>query len=327
MEIKRNINVKELCDKIVNGNVNALSRAITLIESNNFSDRAIANKILLNFKKSVNNSIRIGITGVPGVGKSTFIEALGNNLTKIGKKIAILTIDPSSSISKGSILGDKTRMTSLSRSKNAFIRPTATSNFQGGVARNTKETIFLCENAGYEIIIIETVGVGQNEISVSEMVDFFLLLKISGAGDQLQGIKRGIIEMSDLIAINKSDGENINNALISKNEFEMALKLFPRKKSNWTPKVLTCSSINNNGIDEIWNTIKNYVKITKKNNFFYRNRIEQNKKWLIQIIDSSLRKSFYEKIKVKNKLERLIKKIESNKISIFEASQNILSEI
>ena len=218
-------------------------------------------------------------------------------------------------------------MTSLSRSKNAFIRPTATSNFQGGVARNTKETIFLCENAGYEIIIIETVGVGQNEISVSEMVDFFLLLKISGAGDQLQGIKRGIIEMSDLIAINKSDGENINNALITKNEFEMALKLFPRKKSNWTPKVLTCSSINNNGIDEIWNSIMNYVQITKKNNFFYINRIEQNKKWLIQIIDSSLRKSFYEKIKVKNKLERLIKKIESNKISIFEASQNILSEI
>ena len=218
-------------------------------------------------------------------------------------------------------------MTSLSRNKNAFIRPTATSNFQGGVARNTKETIFLCENAGYEIIIIETVGVGQNEISVSEMVDFFLLLKISGAGDQLQGIKRGIIEMSDLIAINKSDGENINNALITKNEFEMALKLFPRKKSNWTPKVLTCSSINNNGIDEIWNSIMNYVQITKKNNFFYRNRIEQNKKWLIQIIDNSLRKSFYEKIKVKNKLEKLIRKIESNKISIFEASQNILSEI
>ena len=159
------------------------------------------------------------------------------------------------------------------------------------------------------------------------MVDFFLLLKISGAGDQLQGIKRGIIEMSDLIAINKSDGENINNALITKNEFEMALKLFPRKKSNWTPKVLTCSSINNNGIDEIWNSIMNYVQITKKNNFFYINRIEQNKKWLIQIIDSSLRKSFYEKIKVKNKLEKLIKKIESNKISIFEASQNILSEI
>lgn len=173
MKIKRNINVKELCDKIVNGNVNALSRAITLVESNNYSDREIANKILLNFKKSVNNSIRIGITGVPGVGKSTFIEAFGNNLIKIGKKIAILTIDPSSSISKGSILGDKTRMTSLSRSENAFIRPTATSNFQGGVARNTKETIFLCENAGYEIIIIETVGVGQNEISVSEMVDFF----------------------------------------------------------------------------------------------------------------------------------------------------------
>ena len=183
----------------------------------------------------------------------------------MGKKVAVLTIDPSSSISKGSILGDKTRMENLSQNKNVFIRPTPASNFQGGVAKNTRETIFLCESAGYDIIIVETVGVGQNEIGVSEMVDFFLLLKIAGSGDELQGIKRGIIEMSDLIAINKCDGENIQNSENSKNEFQLALKLFSKKNSEWIPKVLTCSSINGRGLEEIWKNIEDYAKLTKKN--------------------------------------------------------------
>jgi len=281
LEIKRNINYKDICKKLVNKDLTSLSKAITLIESNNKNDRLLANKILSELQnKNEKNTLRIGVTGVPGAGKSTFIENFGSNLTDLGKKVAVLTIDPSSTISKGSILGDKTRMEKLSQNKNVFIRPTAASNFQGGVAKNTRESIFLCESAGYDVIIVETVGVGQNEISVSEMVDFFLLLKIAGSGDELQGIKRGIIEMSDLIAINKCDGENIENSEKSKNEFQLALKLFPKKNSEWIPKVLTCSSVNGKGLEEIWKNIKSYQELTKKNNYFFENRINQNKFWL-----------------------------------------------
>ena len=201
MEVKRNINPQEICNKIREGNISALSKAITLCESNNDSDREISSQILANLKPKNKNTIRIGITGVPGAGKSTFIEAFGNYLSNQGIKIAVLTIDPSSRATKGSILGDKTRMETLSTKNNVFIRPSPASNFKGGVGKNTPESIFLCESAGYEIILVETVGVGQNEISVSDMVDFFLLLKITGSGDELQGIKRGIIEMSDLIAV------------------------------------------------------------------------------------------------------------------------------
>ncbi len=327
MNIKRNINPKEICDQIKKGNITALSKAITLSESNIDSDQELANKILAKLKTKNNDSIRIGITGVPGAGKSTFIESFGNHITNLGLKLAVLTIDPSSSVTKGSILGDKTRMETLSANKNVFIRPSPASNFQGGVGKNTRESIFLCESAGYDIILIETVGVGQNEISVAEMVDFFLLLKISGSGDELQGIKRGIIEMSDLIAINKCDGDNVKDSIKAKNEFKLALQLFPMKKSNWKPQVLTCSSLTGEGLAEIWDGITNYVNLTKKNNYFYENRINQNKSWLLQIIDFSLRKSFFNRKSVKMKLDNLIKKIEEEKISIFEASQKILSEI
>ena len=305
MEIKRNINYKDICKKLVNKDLTSLSKAITLIESNNKNDRLLANKILSELQnKNEKNTLRIGVTGVPGAGKSTFIENFGSNLTDLGKKVAVLTIDPSSTISKGSILGDKTRMEKLSQNKNVFIRPTAASNFQGGVAKNTRESIFLCESAGYDVIIVETVGVGQNEISVSEMVDFFLLLKIAGSGDELQGIKRGIIEMSDLIAINKCDGENIENSEKSKNEFQLALKLFPKKNSEWIPKVLTCSSVNGKGLEEIWKNIKSYQELTKKNNYFFENRINQNKFWLRQMINESIQRNFYENSTVKKDLQK-----------------------
>ena len=326
MEIKRNIDHKNICKKLANKDLTSLSKAITLIESTNKNDRLLANKILSELEnKNERNTIRIGITGVPGAGKSTFIEKFGLNLTEMGKKVAVLTIDPSSSISKGSILGDKTRMENLSQNKNVFIRPTPASNFQGGVAKNTRETIFLCESAGYDIIIVETVGVGQNEIGVSEMVDFFLLLKIAGSGDELQGIKRGIIEMSDLIAINKCDGENIQNSENSKNEFQLALKLFSKKNSEWIPKVLTCSSINGRGLEEIWKNIEDYAKLTKKNNYFFKNRISQNKFWLRQIINESIQKIFYENSMVKKEFQNQLKKIEKNETSVFEASQVILT--
>ena len=326
MEIKRNINYKEICKKLVNKDLTSLSKAITLIESNNKNDRLLANKILSELQnKNEKNTLRIGVTGVPGAGKSTFIENFGSNLTDLGKKVAVLTIDPSSTISKGSILGDKTRMEKLSQNKNVFIRPTAASNFQGGVAKNTRESIFLCESAGYDIIIVETVGVGQNEISVSEMVDFFLLLKIAGSGDELQGIKRGIIEMSDLIAINKCDGENIENSEKSKNEFQLALKLFPKKNSEWIPKVLTCSSVNGKGLEEIWKNIKSYQELTKKNNYFFENRINQNKFWLRQIINESIQRNFYENSIVKKELQKQLKKLEKCETSVFEATQAILA--
>ncbi len=326
MEIKRNINYKDICKKLVNKDLTSLSKAITLIESNNKNDRLLANKILSELQnKNEKNTLRIGVTGVPGAGKSTFIENFGSNLTDLGKKVAVLTIDPSSTISKGSILGDKTRMEKLSQNKNVFIRPTAASNFQGGVAKNTRESIFLCESAGYDVIIVETVGVGQNEISVSEMVDFFLLLKIAGSGDELQGIKRGIIEMSDLIAINKCDGENIENSEKSKNEFQLALKLFPKKNSEWIPKVLTCSSVNGKGLEEIWKNIKSYQELTKKNNYFFENRINQNKFWLRQMINESIQRNFYENSTVKKELQKQLKKIEKCETSVFEATQAILA--
>jgi len=326
LEIKRNIDHKNICKKLANKDLTSLSKAITLIESTNKNDRLLANKILSDLEnKNERNTIRIGITGVPGAGKSTFIEKFGANLTEMGKKVAVLTIDPSSSISKGSILGDKTRMENLSQNKNVFIRPTPASNFQGGVAKNTRETIFLCESAGYDIIIVETVGVGQNEIGVAEIVDFFLLLKIAGSGDELQGIKRGIIEMSDLIAINKCDGENIQNSENSKNEFQLALKLFSKKNSEWIPKVLTCSSINGRGLEEIWKNIEDYAKLTKKNNYFFENRINQNKFWLKQIINETIQRNFYENLIVKKELQKQLKKIEKCETSVFEATQAILT--
>ena len=327
METKRNIDPNEICDKIKKGNIKALSKAITLSESNIESDKILSNKILSNLKLDKKDTIRIGITGVPGAGKSTFIESFGNYLSDLGIKLAVLTIDPSSRSTKGSILGDKTRMETLSAKKNVFIRPSPASNFQGGVGKNTPETIFLCESAGYEVILIETVGVGQNEISVADMVDFFLLLKIAGSGDELQGIKRGIIEMSDLIVINKCDGDNIEESIKAKNEFKLALQLFPNKKSNWKPEVLTCSSINNEGLDNIWNSINQYIDLTRKNNYFFENRIKQSKSNLLKVIDEYLRMSFFKRKSVNNKLEKLIQQIEDQEISVFEASQKIISEI
>ena len=319
-------NIEQVCTEIVNGNRKTLAKAITLIESNKSEDRMFAHKILnkLNTNKNKSDSVRIAITGIPGAGKSTFIDSLGNYLLNDKHKIAVLAIDPSSRISKGSILGDKTRMSKLSNDPNVFIRPTAASNFQGGIAKNTRESIFLCEAAGFNIIFIETVGVGQNEISVFEMVDFFLLLKIAGSGDELQGIKRGIIEMSDLIIINKTDGDNTNKSIIAKNEFQMALKLFSKKESGWIPEVMNCSSIENKGIIEIWDKISSYFKLIKGNHYFYKNRIKQNKYWLREIINQSIIDNFYQNEKVRKEYKNQIKKIEENKVDVFEAYQKII---
>ncbi|NNE78599.1 MAG: methylmalonyl Co-A mutase-associated GTPase MeaB, partial [Pricia sp.] len=256
--------VDELVNGVINGDTTALGRAITLVESTQKAHFEKADSIIEQCLSRQTDSLRIGITGVPGVGKSTFIETLGKILTSRGEKIAVLTVDPTSTQSKGSILGDKTRMEALAKDPNAFIRPSPSGDSLGGVARTTRETIILCEAAGYSIILIETVGVGQSEIAVHGMVDFFLLLKLPGAGDELQGIKRGIVEMADAIVINKADGENLQEVRMAEAEFKRALQLYPPKENGWRPKVSSCSSLENKGIREVWELILEYIAQNKK---------------------------------------------------------------
>jgi LAO/AO transport system kinase len=322
---KRPQAVEELISGILSQNQAALSRAITIIESTAQKHQQQAKEIIENCLPHANKSIRIGITGVPGVGKSTFIESFGKLLISKGKKVAVLTVDPSSSISKGSILGDKTRMEDLVKEKNAFIRPSASGDTLGGVARKTRETIILCEAAGFDIILIETVGVGQSETAVHSMTDFFLLLKLAGAGDELQGIKRGIMEMADSIIINKADGENLKAAKLAKTEFNRALHLYPAKESGWAPKTLLCSAIKNEGISEIWDVISNYFETVKSNGYFQHKRKEQNKFWLLQTIESRLKSEFYANTSVKKELEKQLKTLDENKTTPFEAAEKLLS--
>lgn len=321
---KINIDTNTLVNAILSKDITALSRAITLVESKNPKHFEPANAIITKCLPHANKSIRIGITGVPGVGKSTFVETFGKHLTALGKRIAVLAIDPTSSITKGSILGDKTRMELLVKDENAFIRPSPSGDSLGGVARKTRETIILCEAAGFDAIIIETVGVGQSETTVHSMVDFFLLLKLAGAGDELQGIKRGIMEMADAIAINKADGDNLKRANLAKIEFNRALHLYPEKASHWQPKVTVCSALHNEGIDTIWDIISEYIKTTKENDYFYKKRNEQNKFWLIQTIENKLKSDFFNSPKIKKELVKQLVLLENNKTTPFAAADYLL---
>ena len=320
----RQNSVNEFVTGVLNGNITFLSKAITLVESTNIKHQQKANEILNCCLPHSNKSIRIGITGVPGVGKSTFIETFGKYLTAQGKKVAVLAVDPSSSLNKGSILGDKTRMEALVTDENAFIRPSPSGTSLGGVAQKTRESIILCEAAGFDIIIIETVGVGQSETVVHSMVDFFLLLKLAGAGDELQGIKRGIIEMADAIVINKADGDNKQNAKIAKVAFNRALHLYPLKESKWQPKVLTASALHNSGIEEINNMILTYIAITKENAYFNKKRNEQNKFWLLSTIEQQLKTNFYQNPKIKSALQEEIDNLENGKTTPFNAAKRLL---
>jgi len=314
----------DLVTRILKQDKVALSRAITLVESTNPDHLSKASEVINGCLPFANKSIRIGITGVPGVGKSTFIEAFGKHLTSLGKKVAVLAVDPSSTISHGSILGDKTRMEELVKDENAFIRPSASGETLGGVARKTRETIILCEACGFDTIIIETVGVGQSETAVHSMVDFFLLLKISGAGDELQGIKRGIMEMADAIVINKADGDNINKAKLAKTEFNRALHLFPAKKSGWTPTASTCSSYTKEGIDDVWKTISDYFELVKGNHYFEEKRKDQNQFWMMETINEQLKNNFYNHPEIIKQLETNKKAVQNNEISPFAAAMNLL---
>ncbi|SHH37628.1 methylmalonyl Co-A mutase-associated GTPase MeaB [Winogradskyella jejuensis] len=316
--------VNDLVNGITSSNITSLSRAITLIESTNSAHTKKANAIITACLPYANNSVRIGITGVPGVGKSTFIEALGKHLTSQNKKVAVLAVDPSSSLSRGSILGDKTRMEDLVKNPHAFIRPSPSGDSLGGVARKTRETIILCEAAGFDTILIETVGVGQSETAVHSMVDFFLLLKLAGAGDELQGIKRGIIEMADAIVINKADGENIKAAKSAKLEFNRALHLYPEKESGWTPKTTLCSALKNEGISEVWKMISDYISKAKSTNYFENHRMEQNKFWLLQTIEERLKSNFYNRKDIKTELQKQIALIEEGKTTPFNAAEYLL---
>lgn len=323
---KKQPSTKELIEGILSGNISDLSRAITLVESTNANHLAKANEVITACLPHANQSVRIGITGVPGVGKSTFIESFGKHLTSLGKKVAVLAVDPSSTISHGSILGDKTRMEELVKDPNAFIRPSASGETLGGVARKTRESITLCEAAGFDTILIETVGVGQSETAVHDMVDFFLLLKISGAGDELQGIKRGIMEMADAIVINKADGDNIKKAKLAKAEFNRALHLFPANKSGWIPTTSTCSALTQEGIPEIWKTIEEYIEFTKANHYFFENRAAQNQYWLLETINEQLKTNFYTHPEIKRVLDSTKKAVQNGEFSPFAAAKFLLEK-
>jgi|UniRef100_UPI004048BE42 LAO/AO transport system kinase len=320
------LSIKEYTEGILKSDRVILSRAITLVESNLATDIALAQELLEAIIPFSGQSIRIGITGVPGVGKSTFIESFGKYITEQEKKLAVLTIDPSSQLNKGSILGDKTRMESLSRNARAFIRPSASGTTLGGVSGKTREVMLLCEAAGYDVIFIETVGVGQSETLVHGMVDFFLLLMLAGAGDELQGIKKGIMEMADAVVINKADGENIKAAQRAKVEYQNALHLFPSSDSGWIPEVKTCSALQGEGLTAIWEMIEKYVQQSKVNGFFEHNRKEQNLQWMKENIHSLLEQEFYAHPQVQKELTTIEKAVQSGELPALNAARILLQK-
>ncbi len=316
--------VGEMTEGILKGDITMLSRAVTLVESVNPAHYALAQEVIEKCLPHSGRSRRIGITGVPGAGKSTSIDVFGLHVLKRGGKLAVLAVDPSSERTNGSILGDKTRMEKLSTQPGAFIRPSPSAGSLGGVARKTRETIVLCEAAGYDNIFIETVGVGQSETAVHSMVDFFLLIQLAGTGDELQGIKRGIMEMADGIVINKADGENINAARLAQAQFRSALHLFPPTASGWQPEVLTYSGYYELGIDEVWDMIDRYFALVEANGYFEQKRREQAKYWMRETIDERLRAHFYRDPEIESLLAAFEREVLANRLSSFTAAGSVL---
>ena len=321
---RRTLSTDEYVEGILNGNITILSQAITLIESNNPTHYAQAQEIIERCLPHAGKSVRIGITGVPGAGKSTFIEAIGGMVASLRHKLAVLAIDPSSERSGGSILGDKTRMESISSNPDIFIRPSPSAGSLGGVARKTRETIVLCEAAGYDVIFIETVGVGQSETAVHSMVDMFMMLQISGAGDELQGIKRGIMEMADMMVITKADGENIHKAELAKVQYQGALHLFPMPESGWRPKVYTCSSVEHTGLEEVWKGVEEYLDHIQANGYYIANRNRQNKYWMYESINQALKSNFYQNPEIAARIEEVELRVLDAKLSSFIAAKELL---
>ncbi len=315
----------EYVEGILKGNITILSQAVTLVESQKYEHQQLAQEIIEKCLPYSGNSIRIGITGVPGAGKSTSIDSFGMYLIKeCRKKLAVLAIDPSSERSKGSILGDKTRMEELSHEQDAFIRPSPSAGSLGGVARKTRETIVLCEAAGFDTVFVETVGVGQSETAVHSMVDFFLLIQLAGTGDELQGIKRGIMEMADGIVVNKADGNNIDKAQLAASQFRNALHLFPVPQSGWSPKVLTYSGYYKTGVREIWDMVFEYVDFVKNNGYFQYRRNDQSKYWMYESINEYLKSNFYNNVAIENELKIKEQQVLNSQISSFVAAKEMI---
>ncbi len=321
---KRHLSVDEYVEGIIKGDITVLSQAVTLVESVRHEHQAVAQEVIEKCLPYSGKSIRIGISGVPGAGKSTSIDVFGLHVLEKGGKLAVLAIDPSSERSKGSILGDKTRMEQLSVHPASFIRPSPAAGSLGGVARKTRETIILCEAAGFDKIFVETVGVGQSETAVHSMVDFFLLIQLAGTGDELQGIKRGIMEMADGIVINKADGNNIEKAKLAQTQFRNALHLFPPTDSGWFPKVLTYSGFYNIGVKEIWDMVYEYIDFTKDNGYFYHRRNEQSKYWMYETINEQLRDSFYRHPVIKEMLLEKERQVLDADLTSFVAAKKLL---
>ena len=317
-------NASELVEGILKGDVTVLSRAVTLVESLVADHQSIAQEVIEKCLPHSGNSRRIGITGVPGAGKSTSIDVFGLHVLRDGGKLAVLAIDPSSERTKGSILGDKTRMEKRAVHPSAFIRPSPSAGSLGGVARKTRETIVLCEAAGYNNIFVETVGVGQSETAVHSMVDFFLLIQLAGTGDELQGIKRGIMEMADGIVINKADGDNIDRARLAQAQFRSALHLFPPTASGWSPEVLTYSGYFELGIAEVWDMIDRYFEFVKSNGYFDRRRSEQARYWMYETINEQLRAHFYNDPEIAARLRAEEADVLANRRSSFVAAKDVL---
>ena len=321
---RKRLSVADYVEGILKGNVTVLSQAVTLVESVRPEHQALAQEVIEKCLPYSGNSIRVGISGVPGAGKSTSIDVFGLHVLQKGGKLAVLAIDPSSERSKGSILGDKTRMEKLSVHPDSFIRPSPTAGSLGGVARKTRETIILCEAAGFDKIFVETVGVGQSETAVHSMVDFFLLIQLAGTGDELQGIKRGIMEMADGIVINKADGNNIDKAKLAAAHFRNALHLFPPSESGWTPEVLTYSGFYGLGIEEIWSMIYRYFDFVKANGYFQHRRSEQAKYWMYETINDHLRDSFYQNPIVAEALRSEEQRVLNGEATSFSAAKRLL---
>ena len=317
----------KLLKGIINGEREALSKAITLIESNLEKDKLqseILIKEISNKSNQTNQALRIGITGVPGVGKSTFIESFGKLLLKMDKKVAVLAIDPTSTTNNGSILGDKSRMHQLSKEKNAFIRPSPTSGTLGGVAEATNSTIKICEAAGYNIILIETVGVGQSETIVASMVDLFLLLMLPNAGDELQGIKKGVLELADLVVINKSDGKQETLAKTAQSEYRKALHLLPSSKNSWTTQILRCSALEKRGMDKIWDSVKSFSKALQNSGEWEKQRRKQTGKWMWSLVEEGLLTNFRNHPDLQKQIPVLEKDVESGKMLPTTAARKLL---
>jgi LAO/AO transport system kinase len=321
---RRNLSVDDYVSGVLSGDRTVLSRAITLVESNSREHSQVASRVIKALLPHTGNSIRVGVTGVPGAGKSTFIDVLGSRLCELGRKVAVLAVDPSSNVTKGSILGDKTRMESLARNKNAFIRPSPSGGTLGGLTRKSRETLLLCEAAGHEVILVETVGVGQSESAVRSMVDFFLLMVITGAGDELQGIKKGVMELADAILVNKADGGNLLRANATRAEYDRILHYIRPATEGWETKAHICSAAAGSGIDEIWDVIGKFIQNVKESGVFLERRRQQTLSWVYSMVEDYLKQKFYGCEAVNEARPRMESSVVSGEISAAEAAAELI---